>query len=193
MLWSDRRLAGTFAFIGAVQCIIGITLAEDLYPSYSVSLDHISDLGATCRTTCVIEQPAAAVFDSTVILLGVLVIVAAYFLYRASKTRILTLFLIVSAAGAVGVGVFPETTGIIHLMVSLIVFLFGGLSAISSYRIQEPPINYLSVILGALTLVALALYSSGNDLGIGTGGMERMVAYPALLWLVSFGSYLLRS
>jgi hypothetical membrane protein len=193
MLYTDRRLAGVFGFIGGVQCLIGIVVAEDLYPGYSVSMNYISDLGATCRATCVIEQPAAAVFDSTVILLGLFVIAAAYFLYRSSKRRILPSLLILSAIGSIGVGVFPETTGILHVVVSLMVFLFGGLSAIASYQILEPPINYLAEALGALTLLALVLFSSGYYLGIGPGGMERMIAYPALLWLVGLGAYLMKS
>jgi hypothetical membrane protein len=144
MLYTDRRLAGVFGFIGGVQCLIGIAVAEALYPGYSVSMNYISDLGATCRTTCIIEQPASAVFDSTVILLGLFVIAAASFLYRSSKRMILPLLLILSAIGGIGVGVFPETTGILHVIVSLMVFLFGGLSAIASYQILEPPINYLA-------------------------------------------------
>jgi hypothetical membrane protein len=193
MLYTDRRLAGVFAFIGGVQCLIGIVVAEALYPGYSVSMNYISDLGATCRTACVIEQPASAVFDSTVILLGLFVIAASYFLYRSSKRKLLPSLLILSAIGGIGVGVFPETTGILHVIVSLIVFLFGGLSAIASYQVLEAPINYLAVSLGVLTLLALFLFSSGYYLGIGPGGMERMIAYPALLWLVGFGAYLMKS
>jgi hypothetical membrane protein len=193
MLYTDRRLAGVFAFTGGVQCLIGIVVAEDLYPGYSVSMNYISDLGATCRTTCVIEQPASAVFDSTVILLGLFVIAGSYFLYRSSKRRLLPSLLILSAIGSIGVGVFPETTGIFHVIASLIVFLFGGLSALASYQILESPINYLALALGALTLLALVLFSSGYYLGMGPGGMERMIAYPALLWLVGFGAFLMKS
>ncbi len=72
MLYTDRKLAGTLAFIAAVQCLVGIGVAEELYPGYSVSANYISDLGATCRATCVIQEPASLVFNFTVILLGVL-------------------------------------------------------------------------------------------------------------------------
>jgi hypothetical membrane protein len=193
MLYSDRKLAGTFAFIAGVQCMVGISVAEELYPGYSVSANYISDLGATCRVTCIIQEPASLVFNSTVIVLGALGITASYFLYRATRRKLLTSLLILSGIGAVGVGVFPETTGIVHVIVSLIVFLFGGLSAVASYRIQEAPFNYLSILLGILALAALVLFSSGYYLAIGQGGMERMIAYPALLWLVGFGAYLMKS
>ncbi len=193
MFYSDRKLAGTLAFIGAVQCIIGINVAEELYPGYSVSANPISDLGATCRTTCMIQEPASLVFNSAVIVLGALGITASYFLYRTTRWKLLTLFMALSGIGAIGVGTFPETTGVVHKIVSLIVFLFGGLAAVSSYRIQEAPLNYLSIILGVLALVALVLYSSGTYLTLGQGGMERMIAYPALLWFVGFGAYLMKS
>ena len=193
MLFSDRKLSGLLAFIGGVECLIGISVAEELYPRYSVSENYISDLGATCRASCTIVQPASIVFNSSVALLGGLVIAASYFIYRSTRTKILTSFLFLAGVGAVGVGFFPETTGVVHAIVSLIVFLFGGLSAIASYRIQEVPMNYLSILLGGITLVALLLFLTGNYSSLGQGGMERMIAYPALLWLVGFGAHLMKS
>jgi hypothetical protein len=35
------------------------------------------------------------------------------------------------------------------------------------------------------------LYISKNFLGLGNGGMERMIVYPVLTWGISFGGYLL--
>jgi hypothetical membrane protein len=93
--------------------------------------------------------------------------------------------------GAMGVGLFPETAGAIHGVVSLIAFLFGGLSAITSYKLLKPPFSYSAVLLGALSLVALALFGSGIYLGLGWGGMERMIVYPTLLWAVGFSGHLM--
>jgi hypothetical protein len=48
--------------------------------------------------------------------------------------------------------------------------------------------------LGAATLTAAVLFATTRDigfLGIGVGGMERMMAYPTLLWITSLGGYLL--
>jgi hypothetical membrane protein len=90
-----------------------------------------------------------------------------------------------------GVGLFTEDAGVIHGIFSLITFLFGGLSAILSCRLQKPPLSYLSVILGVFSLLSLVLFGSGVFLGLGKGGMERMIAYPALLWAVGFGGYLI--
>jgi hypothetical membrane protein len=194
MLLSERKLAGLLAFIGGVECLLGISIAEELYPNYSVSTNYISDLGATCRSgTCNIVEPSSIIFNTSVALLGVLVIVGSYFFYRPTKNKIFAILLILAGVGALGVGFLPETTGTAHTIVSLIVFLFGGLSAVASFKFQEVPMNYLSILLGAITLAALGLFVSGNYLGLGQGGMERMIAYPALFWFVGFGAHLMKS
>ena len=193
MPYSDRKLAGLLAFIGGVECLLGISLAEELYPGYSVSANYISDLGATCRTSCTIVEPSSIVFNASVAVLGGLTLAVSYFVYRFTRRRILTTFIFLAGVGAVGVGFFPETTGIFHSVFSLVVFLFGGLSAVFSSQILEQPVNFLSIILGITTLSALTLFLTGNYSGLGPGGMERLVAYPALLWFVGFGGYMMKS
>ena len=93
--------------------------------------------------------------------------------------------------GAMGVGIFPETTGVLHLIVSFITFFFGGLAAVASYRMTKPPMSYFAVTLGVITLASLVLYATSTYLGLGQGGMERLVAYPVLIWAIAFGAYLM--
>ncbi len=193
MLFSDRKLAGLLFFVAAVQCIVAVNIAEETYPGYSVSQNYISDLGATCRSTCTIVEPSSIIFNATVALLGGLTIIGSYIFFRSTRRQVLAVFLILGGIGGVGVGFFPETTGIVHAIVSLIVFLFGGLSAILSCQVQEAPMNYLSIVLGAITLAALGLFTAGIYAGLGPGGMERMIAYPALLWLVGLGAHLMKT
>ena len=66
-----------------------------------------------------------------------------------------------------------------------------GLAALMSYRIVRSPLNYVSIILGVLTLVTLLLFTTGNNLGLGVGGMERMIVYQMLVWGLAFAGYLL--
>jgi hypothetical membrane protein len=89
------------------------------------------------------------------------------------------------------VGLFPETTGIWHSIFSLIVFLFAGLTALVTARFQRKPMFYFSIILGLATLAALFLYIGGEYVGLGAGGMERMVVYPVLVWSIGFGGHLM--
>jgi hypothetical membrane protein len=188
-----RHAAGVLLFIGAVQFVLGMLIAEFLYPGYSASMNYISDLGATCRTTCIIYQPSASIFNTSISLLGVLALVSSYFIWREFHNRSISLLLGLSGIGMVGVGLFPETAGIVHLITSFIAFFFGGLSAIATYKLVKAPFAYLSVLMGMISLIALALFISEIFLGLGPGGMERMIAYPLLLWVIGFGGNLMSS
>ena len=182
MKYDDRNVAGTLIFVGSVQFLLILVIAEALYKGYSVSGNYISDLGV---------GPTAFIFNSSVFLLGIFAITGAYFIQRAFGCRLLFILLTLTGLGAMGVGLFPETFGLIHGIASLITFLFGGLSAIISHKLQKPPHSYFSVLLGTLSLLALVLFTSNIYLGLDKGGMERMIVYPALLWGVGFGSYLI--
>ena len=182
MKYDNRKVAGSLLFIGGIVCFLGIIIAETLYPGYNTSQNYISDLGV---------GPSALIFNSSVFLLGMLAVLGAYFVQRAFNFRLFSILAAIASIGAIGVGLFTEDAGMIHGVFSLIVFLFAGLSAITSHKLQKPPLSYFSVILGTLSLFALVLFGSGVYLDLGKGGMERMIAYPVLLWTVSFGSYLI--
>ncbi len=184
MKYDNKRIAGLLLFVGGVQCVLGIIIAEALYPDYSTSENWISDLGI---------GPSALIFNSSVFLLGVFGIIGTYFIQRAFNSRLFSILTAITSIGAIGVGLFTEDVMVLHAIFSLITFLFGGVSAIWSYRLQKPPLSYLSVLLGALALLAIALTFSGTYLGLGKGGMERMIAYPALLWIIGFGAHLIGS
>ena len=166
-------------------------VAESLFPGYSVSGNQISDLGANCAgSVCAIIQPSSEIFDASVVLLGLAGFVGGYLIFR-SRYRSVGALTMMGGLGAIGVGIFPETTGVLHLIVSFITFFFTGLAAIASYRLFRPPMSYLGVGLGVFILMALALYGSDTYLGLGAGGMERMIAYPALIWVVGAGANLM--
>ncbi len=182
MSYAHHKVAGALIFIGSSQLVIGMIVAEAVYPSYSVSQNFISDLGV---------GPAALIFNSSIFLLGLMVIASAYFIGRAFGNRMVTALFTLAGVGAMGVGIFPENVPLIHFAFSFVTFLFGGLSAIAAYRIERPPLNYFSVVMGVISLIALVLFASGIFFGLGKGGMERMIAYPILLWAIGFGGYLI--
>jgi len=182
MNYSNEKIAGSLLFIGGILCILGIIVAEALYPSYSTSNNYISDLGV---------GPSSLIFNSSIFLLGVLVVAGAYFIHRTFNSRMFSIIVTIAGIGAIGVGLFTEAAGVLHVVFSFITFIFVGLSAIMSYKLQKPPFSYFSIVLGVAVLLALVLLVSGTFLGLGKGGMERMIAYPALLWTVGFGGYLI--
>ena len=206
MALSNAAKAGTAIFVGAAQFGIFLIVAEIYYSAYgalntsgagnttgyvySVSVNFVSDLGATCRSSCTIP-PSASIFDSSTALLGLLLLSGAYFLHRAFRWKPATGLLALAGIGALGVGLFPETSGVLHTIFSLIAFLFAGLSAVVTAKLVKKPMSYLSIVLGLSTLAALFLLFGGVYLGLGVGGMERMIVYPTLLWGVGFGGHLM--
>jgi hypothetical membrane protein len=197
MSYSRGKVAGALFFIAVTQFVIGFTISEALYPGYSVSGNYISDLGI---------GPSSIVFNSSVFLLGLLLLVGTYFLRHVSNFKTVNTLLILMAIGAMGVGVFTKDFRTVHGVVSSMAFFFAGLSAIASFKVVKKPLSLISIILGAMTLGALVLFSSGivasgsltsNEafdsifyLGLGPGGMERMIVYPALMWLAGFAGHL---
>lgn len=178
---NNRSLLGALLFVGAAQFILVMTVAEALYPGYNMATNYISDLGV---------GSTALLFNTSAVLFGVMALLGAAF-GRRSLGSPLMLTLALTGAGAVGVGLFPETTGAPHQICALISFFFGAVSAIISYRITRRPLSYFSVVLGVIALAALVLYFSHYDLGIGRGGMERMIAYPSLVWVLGFGGFMM--
>lgn len=178
------KLSGSLLFIGSTQFILGIILSEALYPGYNTSTQTISSLGV---------GPSAIIFNSSILLMGVLGLIGVYFLHQVYKFNLFSILLGLAYIGAIGVGIFTEalTTFDLHVIFSFMAYVFGGIAAIISYKQQKQPMSIFSVILGAVSLLAIIILASGNNLGLGLGGIERIVAYPLLLWLVGFGSQLL--
>jgi hypothetical membrane protein len=196
VLGSDNgKRAGALLFVGGAQFAVLIIVAEAVYPGYSVSANFISDLG-------VWGQSSAAFFNPFIIVFGLLVMTGAYFLQRTFRKRGLSVIVALSGLGALLVGFFPENTlvvssvPVIHTIAALMSFIFGGLGAIISYRVTKAPLRYFSVVLGVASLLALVLFISTRDsgyLGLGVGGLERMIVYPTLIWTICFGGYLMAS
>ncbi len=197
MTLSNASKAGAAIFIGAVQYTIFWIMSEVIYSGYGTGgysefSNYISDLGANCPSAgpCYIP-PSALLYNATIIVLGVLIIVGAYFLQREFHWKPATIMVVLTGVGAIGVGVFPETSAALHTISSLITFLFAGLSAVVTSGFQKKPMSYFSAILGFLTLAALVLYAGSEYLGLGAGGMERMVVLPVLVWAIGFGGHLM--
>ncbi|MFA5049455.1 MAG: DUF998 domain-containing protein [Candidatus Micrarchaeia archaeon] len=175
------KYAGSFLFIGAVQFLIFLIVAEAVYPGYSISENMISDLGVGI---------SAKIFNSSVILFGAFVALAAYYLFKEYDDKIFFLVLAIAGLGAIGVGFFPETTGIPHFVSALLAFLFGATGAIYSKNKVNGPLSVFCIILGVISFIALILTIFNIYLGIGPGGMERMIVYPILAWCLVFSGFL---
>ncbi len=175
------RLAGILIFAGAAEFMLSMLVSEAIRPSYSVSTNYISDLGVGV---------SAPIFNSSIIALGILLAISAYLLMRGIDSRVFPVLIFLTGLGAAGVGIFPETTGAPHSLFALVAFLFGGLTAIYSYRLIGSIFGYLSIVLGVLSLIALVMYATGHYGALHRGGMERLIVYPTILWALGFGGCL---
>lgn len=176
------ELAGSLLFIGTFVFSMGILVAEALYSGYSISGNYISDLGV---------GSTAYIFNGTIILLGILVILSAYILHLEHRKEYYPYTLVFLGIGSLAVGLFPETTGAAHLIAALIAFLFSGITDILVFRSVRGFFKLESPAIGIIVLAALVLYVAKDFLGLGVGGMERMIVYPTLLWGMAFSGYLL--
>src|SRR5579875_2759701 len=86
MQYNMKGVAGLLLFIGILQFLFSLMAAEFLYPGYSVSQNYISDLGATCRSTCQIFQPSSSIFHTIFsVIVFFSMAFAAIFSYRVTK------------------------------------------------------------------------------------------------------------
>ena len=160
-------------------------LAEFLYPGYSASQDYISDLGVG-------PAPSRWIFTIAIILFGLMALVTAALLLQKSRKSKIWLLLASSGVGAIGVGVFNEDYAHgVHAISALVAFLFGNLAVIYSSKMVRSPLSYVFILLGLIGLLALILFGGKTYLGLGAGGMERMIFYPAMFWALGFGAYML--
>ena len=161
-----------------------VHVAEFLYPGYSVSQNYISDLGVG-------PEPSQGIFSFALIGFGAIVLMAAALIRIEDKRDLLWLFFGLSGLGALGVGVFNENNAVPHATFALLAFVFGNLAAIYSFKRLESPFSWMSIILGLLGLSALVLMVTGNYLGLGVGGMERIVFYSGIFWALAYSGHLM--
>ena len=192
-----QKIAGMLFFLAGSIILMGITTAEIFYPpGYSISFSMISTLGASPPPDSIIRQPSAEIFDKSIIIAGILIMIGAYFLQKGAGQKMMTIPTILFGLGAFGVGIFPAFHAIIHPIVALITFLFGGIAATYSSKVTSSPFKILAPIFGLTSLLFLFLGVVFPHLIVpvlGRGGTERWVAYPLVLWLVGFGGYLMHS
>jgi hypothetical membrane protein len=185
--------AGLLFFLAGSIILMGIITAETFYPekyTYTTSDSMISDLGATEPPNSIITQPSATIFNFSMMIVGILILLGTYFLFMALNDKIAAILIGLLGLGALGVGIFPGNVNPQHPLFALTTFISGGLSAIYSYRLISSPFKYLSVVFGITGLFFLFTASIFIPI-MGGGGVERWVAYPIVLWLSGFGAYLM--
>ena len=104
----------------------------------------------------------------------------------AGINRWFLVLLALTGLGSAGVGIFSENIIVPHSICAITVFVCGGLCAILGYRVFSRPWSWFSPIQGIITLVAVVLLGAKVYLG-----MERLIAYPLIIWAIGTGAYLM--
>ena len=191
-------VAGVLYSSAGFVLLMGIITAETKYPIFRhyTTRQEISDLGGTRPPQGLVTQPSATIFDTAILIAGVLLLAGAFALWRLYRDRALTVVSALFGAGALGVGIFPGNTTP-HPLFAMIAFVFSALTAIAVFRVTSAPFRFMSLAVGLLSLAALVAGMLGDNSpvvkSIGIGGVERWVVFPIILWLVFFGGYLLAS
>ena len=185
----DRRIAGFLLFVLAAQFMTVIMLAASIAPRYDYAGGAISDLGVIDET--------AALFNVSLIAVGVLNLLGGYLFYREHRRRWVLATFALAGIGASGAGLVTLDVSGFHGLFALLAFVGFNLEALAAATVLRGPIRLISAIAGAIGLAFVAIMIVG-DAGnpaifgpIGHGGAERMIAYPAMLWLMGFGGYLM--
>jgi hypothetical membrane protein len=197
--------------VAAVQFVIVMAVVQAAWsgpPSYSLAHNYISDLGNTAcgpwphATSARVCSPWHDVFDGSSVALGILVLLGAVLVRsafpRRGSTTVGLALLMLAGIGSIGVGLSPENVDLaVHSLSAAIAFVLGNLSLIvlgvAMFRdTRWNGYRAYSMLSGLWGLVAFLLFYTGHYLGLGVGGMERMIVAPLLLWLVVCSVHLLR-
>ncbi len=192
---NNIKLSGLLYFFAGAIVLMGIITAEAFYPAgYTTFKNEISDLGATRQPNSVSYQPSSTIFNTVMLLAGLMVLVASFYQHKYFKKLLFSIPVLLFGLGLVGVGIFPGNVRPYHGMAAMLTFLSGGFCAITSFKIVSPPFKYVSILFGFVALLTwfVAVFASATLISfIGIGGIERWVAYPIMLWLTGLGGYLM--
>ncbi|MGP8077316.1 MAG: DUF998 domain-containing protein [Thermoplasmata archaeon] len=195
--------------IGALQFVVVMGVVQLRWKTtYSLTGNVLSDLGNTqcgfwpTSSSHYVCSPWYLTFNVSLALFGLLVILGALLVRSAfpdRSSRSLGLGLLALAgAGSVGVGLFPENVHLDpHLGSALVAFVGGSLAlvvlGVSMFRdTRWDGYRAYTLFSGLVGLIALLLYVAKLYVGLGPGGMERLIVAPLLLWMVVASIHLLR-
>jgi hypothetical membrane protein len=184
---ADLRLAGILLWALAAQFMTVIMVAASMAPAYDLAGGAISDLGVIPET--------ALLFNTSLLAVGMLNVLAGYALHSAFRRAWILPTFVVAGIGAIGAGLVPLDRGGLHGLLALVAFVAFNAQALACGRLVTGPLRAISIgsgLVGLAFVVLMVVGDSGLTAAfgpIGHGGAERMIVYPAMLWMLAFGGY----
>ncbi len=175
---------------------------------YSFFANTISDLGETAKFTYgspVMWSPNHFWMNTAFVLLGVIMVIGSPLIYQEFNegdphkvwiARFAFTAQFLGGIGAIIVGFSPEnehpTVHVVGAGLAIAVGTLGVLLLGLALPLPSPLRGFMIFVM-PIALVAIVLYALHEYLGFGPGGMERLAAYPEVIWLISFGVYISHS
>lgn len=195
---------GPIVWISSVQYfVVQLVVAMAWTLPYSLTRNVISDLGNTaCGTFAgrMVCSPLQSLMNASFIMLGITMMVGSILIYqeftRSKGSLVGFSFMALAGLGTVVVGLFPENTvSALHVLGASLPFLVGNVGLVVLGLTLDIPrlLKIYTSASGIITLSALMLFVLHVYLGLGEGGMERLVAYPQTIWFIVFGVYISRN
>lgn len=205
---SGRVIAGAICWVLTLEYFVAQAIAQVKWPGYSLSRYDVSALGIT---TCgPFEDPSTGesiaacspwhlAMNAGFVALGVLIILGAVLLRQVWPRRRLTtiglVLVALSGLGEIFAGLAPGNVNLLlHSIGALLHWICGSIGLIllgcAVWRTRRL-LASLTLLCGVVVLIGFFLYGNQTYLGLGRGGMERVVAYPLTIWLILFGASLL--
>jgi hypothetical membrane protein len=128
------------------------------------------------------------------LLSGLMTLTATFYQHRYFRKLLVSIPLGLFGLGLVGIGIFSGDKTPYHGMFAMLTFLSGGFTAIASAKITSAPFKYIGILLGSVALLTwcTAVFVPAIIFPfIGSGGTERWIVYPLVLWLTGLGGYLM--
>jgi hypothetical membrane protein len=186
------RRAGQILFIEAALFLIVLVLCAGIAREYGLPGHTLSRLGILPAT--------AFLFNGSLIALGMLNFLAAYFFFRGGTRLFTALAFVLAGLGAAGAGaVNVAISNDVHTVFAAIGFLGHILIPFALTRSADGAMRLLSYVAGISSVAFLlvwvvALAGHTDESGqTGTGATQRMIVYPLALWIMVFGGYLVGS
>ena len=185
------KTSGMLLFLSGFLIFMGIITSEMFYTlPFNTRGNYISELAAALPPNMVPPPISAAIFNLTMIFTGIMVVAAGFLLQKTSQKLIATIPLIMFRAGITGVGVCPGDVVPWHGIFAIVIFLTGGIGAVTSFKIVRGPLRYVLICFGIIALILLFFAKKFIPL-LGVGGSERWLFYPEVFWIMGLGGYLL--
>jgi hypothetical membrane protein len=207
----QQIVVGAICWILALEYFIAQLIAQTAWPSYRMSDYDVSALGVT---TCgpfidsitheslgYMCSPLHAVMNTGFLLLGVLIMLGAFLTRSMWPRRRLTTFgLIFVSLGGLGemfAGLAPGDVNVpMHAAGALLHWVGGGIGIMllgfALWKTQRL-LAVFSLLVGAIGFLGFFLYGNQVYFGLGRGIMQRVLAYPATIWLIVLGLTMLAS